>query len=38
MDAAIKNVINYFTKMPRTLFLVDGLGAALTAFCLFMSV
>lgn len=38
MDAAIKNVINYFTKMPRTLFLVDGLGAALTTFCLFMSV
>ena len=36
MNTAIKNVTKYFAKMPITLFLVDGLGAALTTFFLYM--
>ena len=35
MNITIKNNINYFTKKPKTLFLVDGLGAALTTFNLY---
>ena len=31
-----KNATKYFTKTPRTLFLVDSLGAALTTFFLFI--
>ncbi len=31
----IKNTIDYFARNPRKLFLIDGLGAALTAFSLF---
>jgi hypothetical protein len=30
----LNNIIKYFTKTPRTLFLVDGIGAALTAILL----
>ena len=36
MNPAIKNITNYFIKTPRTLFLVDALGAAVTAFSLFI--
>ncbi len=36
MNFAIKNVINYFAKVPRKLFMVDGLGAALTTFSLYI--
>lgn len=35
MNNAIENIINYFTKKTNTLFLVDGLGAAMTTFYLF---
>lgn len=35
MDITIKKIINYFTKKTKTLFLVDGLGAALTTFYLY---
>ena len=35
MTTAIKNVIKYFTKKVKNLFLIDGLGAALTTFLLF---
>lgn len=31
----MKNIINYFLKKPRTLFLLDGFGAALTTFSLY---
>lgn len=31
----IKNTIDYFSRNPKTLFLIDGLGAALTTFSLF---
>ena len=36
MNPAIKNITNYFIKTPRTLFLMDALGAAVTAFSLFI--
>ncbi|GMQ30955.1 hypothetical protein [Algoriphagus confluentis] len=35
MEIAVKNIINYFVKKPARLFLVDSIGAALTAFLLF---
>lgn len=35
MNITIKNAIQYFSKTPGTLFLVDGSGAALTTFFLF---
>lgn len=35
MKITIKSTIDYFSRKPRTLFLVDGLGAALTTFSLF---
>jgi len=36
MNTVIKNLTNYFTKKPNTLFLVDSLGAGFTAFFLFV--
>jgi hypothetical protein len=36
MNPAIKNITKYFTKTPKTLFLVDALGAVATAFSLFV--
>ncbi len=36
MNTAIKTITKYFIKTPRTLFLVDALGAATTAFSLFV--
>lgn len=38
MKSTLKNIIDYFSKKPRTLFLVDGLGAAWTAFSLYFIV
>jgi hypothetical protein len=36
MEFFISNIsIDYFSRKPRTLFLVDGLGAALTTFSLY---
>lgn len=35
MRINIKSTIKYFSKTPRTLFLLDGLGATLTTFSLF---
>ncbi len=35
MKINIKSTIDYFSRKPRTLFLLDGLGAALTTFSLF---
>lgn len=35
MKIYIKRTIDSFSKKPRTLFLLDGLGAALTTFSLF---
>lgn len=35
MNITVKNIIYYFTKKTRTLFLVDGIGAALTTFNLY---
>lgn len=35
MNITINKVINYFTKKTKALFLVDGLGAALTTFYLY---
>jgi hypothetical protein len=35
MEISIKSTIDYFSRKPRTLFLLDGLGAALTTFFLF---
>lgn len=35
MKIYIKSTIDYFSRKPRTLFLLDGLGAALTTFSLF---
>lgn len=35
MTITIKNILNYFTQKPKNLFLVDGLGAALTTFYLY---
>ncbi len=35
MRIYIQNAIKYFTKTPRTLFLIDSIGAALTIFFLF---
>lgn len=35
MKLYISSAINYFSRNPGTLFLLDGLGAALTAFSLF---
>lgn len=35
MKIYIKSIIDYFSGKPGTLFLLDGLGAALTAFSLF---
>lgn len=35
MKNTIINIINYFTGKTRTLFLLDGLGAAMTVFYLF---
>lgn len=35
MNNVINNIIRYFTRKTRTLFLVDGSGAAMTTFCLF---
>lgn len=36
MNTAIKNTTNYFIKTPKTLFLLDSIGAVLTAFSLFV--
>lgn len=38
MNTAIGNVIRYFSKVPRNIFLLDALGAALTASSLFVVV
>lgn len=38
MKINIKSTIDYFSRRPRTLFLLDGLGATLTAFSLFFVV
>lgn len=35
MKINIKSTIDYFSRKPKTLFLVDGLGAVLTTFFLF---
>lgn len=35
MNITINKIINYFTKKTKALFLVDGLGAALTTFYLY---
>ncbi len=35
MNISIKSAIDYFARKPRALFLLDGLGAALTTFSLF---
>lgn len=35
MKNNIKSTLDYFSRKPRTLFLLDGLGAALTTFSLF---
>jgi hypothetical protein len=35
MQINIKSAIDYFSRNPRTLFLLDGLGAVLTTFSLF---
>jgi hypothetical protein len=35
MKINIKSTIDYFSRKPRTLFLLDGLGVALTTFSLF---
>ncbi len=35
MKIRIKTIINSFSRKPRTLFLIDGLGVALTVFSLF---
>lgn len=35
MKNSIKSTIDYFSRKPRSLFLLDGLGAALTTFCSF---
>jgi hypothetical protein len=32
----LKNLINYFSKKPKTLFLIDSIGAFLTTFFLFV--
>lgn len=36
MINAVKNTINHILSKPKTLFLIDGLGAMLTAFLLFV--
>jgi len=36
MNKILKNIINYLAGRPKTLFLIDGLGAMLTAFLLFV--
>lgn len=36
MNPTIKNIIKYLAQRPKTLFLIDGLGAALTTFFLFV--
>ncbi len=36
MNINVKAITNYFIKRPRTLFLVDSLGALLTAFLLWV--
>jgi hypothetical protein len=38
MKINIESTIDYFSRKPRTLFLLDGLGAALTTFSLFFVV
>jgi hypothetical protein len=38
MDINFKNAVKYFSKTPRKLFLLDGLGAALTTFSLYFVV
>jgi hypothetical protein len=35
MKISFSKTLNYFLEKPRSLFLIDGLGAALTAFSLF---
>lgn len=35
MKTFVKNISVYFSEKPKVLFLIDGLGAALTAFTLF---
>lgn len=35
MNNALEKIINYFTQKTSTLFLVDGLGAAMTTYYLF---
>lgn len=35
MQMYIKSTLDYFSRQPRTLFLIDGFGAALTTFALF---
>ena len=35
MNITINKIINYFTKKTKALFLVDGMGAALTTFYLY---
>lgn len=38
MKNSIEHTVAFFSKKPRTLFLLDGLGAALTSFSLFFVV
>ncbi|RIW17405.1 hypothetical protein D0X99_06665 [Algoriphagus lacus] len=38
MGISIKSILDYFSGKPKSLFLLDGLGAALTAFSLFFVV
>lgn len=38
MKTAIENAIRYFSKMPKNIFLLDALGAALTTSSLFVIV
>jgi hypothetical protein len=33
---SVNNIIDFFSRKPKALFLLDGLGAALTAFSLFV--
>jgi len=36
MQRIIKNLVNHLSEKPRTIFLIDSLGAILTAFSLFL--
>ncbi len=36
MKISVKNILDYFSGKPKSLFLLDGLGAGLTTFSLFL--